>query len=165
MEVCIYIIIHIQDFGIDLSSRCNHGAWNCDREFIPLVDSLVWRWFAITTQFGRRENMNRLLKNGAASLHTLDISIPDKVVEVPPQFIFGICEIPSTEHPNNASSNSDEQRLGPFYNYARLRTWSYFARSVLIAFKDVQTNRDQGADLSDVRNSALTKLRYWDLFA
>lgn len=123
----------------------------------------MWGWFAITTQFGRRESINRVFENGAAPLQTLDNNF--NVMKAPSQSVFGISEIPSAEHPNNDSSNGDKHHLGPFYNYARRRTWSNFASNILMAFRDVQTNRDQGAKQSEVRNSALTMLRHRDLFA
>lgn len=42
--------------------------------------------------------------------------------------------------------NGDERRPGPFYNYARLRTWPYFAMRVIKAYEDHRQQHGQQID-------------------
>src|SRR5271169_3589174 len=104
----------------------------------------VWGWFAITTQYGRERRTNRLLENRAARLYTLN---SDNVVEIPHQTVLRVRGIAE-------SDIGDEQQLGPFYNYARLGTWSYLAKRIVLAYQAVQ-NCQPAAALTDIRDAAL----------
>jgi hypothetical protein len=91
---------------------------------------LVWGWFAITTQFGRRERTKQLLENRAAILQTGDS------IDVGDRFLFQLCEFANTKPLN---MNADEQRLGPFYNYARLVSWSHLAGKIATTYNQIRT--------------------------
>lgn len=93
----------------------------------------VWGWFAITTQYGREQRTNRLLENRAARLYTLNpnndvVEVPRQPVPQPVLRVRGIAE----------PDLGDEQQLGSFYNYARLGTWSYLAKTIVLAYQTVQ---------------------------
>jgi hypothetical protein len=92
---------------------------------------LVWGWLVITTQYGRGRRTNRLLENRAAQLHTIDLG--GHVVQVRPQTVLRVGEVAGEIHnDNSALVYGDEQRLGPFYNYAQLATWSYLAKKIVL---------------------------------
>jgi hypothetical protein len=117
----------------------------------------------VTTQYGRELRTNRLLENRAAKLYTINAA--DGVVLVQSQAVLRVRDVDGPVHTDTtAPVNGDEQRLGPFYNYARIATWSYLAKKIVISYQTVQNTQRPGIELVTVRDAALNSIQQWKRF-
>lgn len=109
---------------------------------------LVWGWFAISTQFGRKDRTNRLFGNQNVDLYSgyqtdaNGITSLKKVVDKEARLIFRIHDPPGQVVRDPQSLSGDEQRMGPFYNFARANTWSHFCQKIVDAYIAIQQNRN-----------------------
>ena len=98
----------------------------------------MWGWFAVTTQNGRAEDVNTELETIAFQIP--DPNNPDQIIESTDHSVIRVRSIlPAPEARKRVFS--DEQRIGAFYNYARLGTWSHFAQNIVHAYSCVQDFR------------------------
>jgi hypothetical protein len=122
---------------------------------------LVWGWFSVTTQYGRAEDTNTDLET--ITLRIQDRNNPNTIVESPDQTVF---RVRGHIGPDAlAPVFTDEQRVGAFYNYARLGTWSFFARNVVHAYGHVQKCRrtfdedNRPPETTEIVNAAMRAVR------
>lgn len=86
-------------------------------------------------------------------------------MQVPSQTILRVREVVGPIHNDRtAPVNGDEQLLGPFYNYARVATWSYLAKKIVISYQAVQNNQEPGTELVTIRKAALDSIKGWKRF-
>lgn len=108
------------DFAhVDISNASGFAFSNLFCWLLPLV----WGWFIVTTQCGRYGSQSALgpIKNGADDMA-----------------IFRVRDVRIQNASSKHMLSGDEYRLGSFYNYARIGTWSYLAGNVMRAYREVQ---------------------------